>query len=120
MSNMIETNEANFQADVIEAGLPVLVDFYAPWCGPCKMLAPVLDQLAVEFAGRVKIVKVNVDHAQRLAYQYNITGVPTLILFKGGLILDTIVGFASPRDLQARLENAAALTVAPPSQSITS
>jgi len=107
MSNLSEITEAQFKPEVLEAGMPVLVDFYAPWCGPCRMLAPLLDQLAGEYAGRVKMVKVNVDDCPRLAGEYNITGVPTLILMRGPLILDTMVGVPSARDLKARLDRVA-------------
>jgi thioredoxin len=116
MNNITETNETSFAKDVFAAGGPVLVDFYAPWCGPCRMLAPMLEALAHEFAGRVKFVKVNVDHAPALASRYDIAGVPTLMLFKGRLVLDTLVGLASPRDLRLRLEKAAAMTSATPPQ----
>jgi thioredoxin 1 len=89
----------------------VLVDFYAPWCGPCKMLAPLLEQLADEYNGRVKIAKANVDDMTDVAGFYGITGVPTLMLFRGGKNVDQMVGMASPRQLKAWLENAAKETV---------
>lgn len=107
MKHVIEINEADFETEVLQAPGLVLVDFYAPWCGPCKMLAPLLDQLAPEYAGRVKFVKVNVDHAPRVAMRYDITGVPTVMLFRGGLILDTMVGLPHPRALKARLDELA-------------
>jgi thioredoxin 1 len=112
MSNVIEINEAQFEQEVHEADVPVLVDFHAPWCGPCRMLAPLLDQLATEYAGRVKVVKVNVDEAQRLASQHDIAGVPTLMLMRGSVILDTMVGAPSFRELRARLDSVAAAPVA--------
>jgi thioredoxin 1 len=112
MSNMIELDERNFEQEVAQADLPVLVDFYATWCGPCKMLAPLLDKLAGEFSGRVKFAKVNVDEAGELAMRFGITGVPTLILFQGGQIIDTIVGMMPPASLKARLEKAAVPSVA--------
>lgn len=107
MKNVIELNETRFETEVLKANGLVLVDFYAPWCGPCKMLAPMLEQFAREFDGRVKFVKVNVDESPRLALQYNITGVPTVMLFRGGLILDTFVGLPHPRTLKARLDELA-------------
>jgi len=103
-TNMIELNDLSFEQEVTQAGGPVLVDFYAPWCGPCKMLAPLLDKLAGEYAGRVKFAKVNVDDAQGLASRFQITGVPTLTLFRGPLVLNTFVGVPSARDLKASLD----------------
>ncbi|MDW8309266.1 MAG: thioredoxin [Verrucomicrobiales bacterium] len=107
MNKVIEVNDANFETEVLRASGLVLVDFYAPWCGPCKMLAPSLDQLAAHYAGRVKFVKVNVDESPRLAMRYEISGVPTVMLFRGGLILDTFVGLPHPRTLRARLDELA-------------
>jgi thioredoxin 1 len=104
MNNIIEVNEQNFEQEVVKAGGPVLVDFYATWCGPCKMLAPMLDSLAGEFAGRVKFAKLDVDAAGQLATRYEITGVPTLMLFKGGQLVDTMVGMLPMRALKQRLE----------------
>jgi thioredoxin 1 len=112
MNTIIELEEQSFEQEVAQAGLPVLVDFYATWCGPCKMVAPMLEKLAGEFAGRIKFAKVNVDEAGPLAGRFGITGVPTLILFQRGQIADTIVGLLPPASLKARLEKAAAATVA--------
>jgi len=103
---MIELNGQIFEQEVIQATSPVLVDFYAPWCGPCKMLAPALESLAAEFAGRIKFAKVNVDEAGELAVRYGISGVPTLLLFNNGQVVDTLVGLAPPHTLKARLEAA--------------
>jgi thioredoxin 1 len=102
-----EIGSDNFQAEVVNANTPVLVDFYAPWCGPCKMIAPMLDSIAGEFDGRVKVVKLNVDDASQLATQYGITSVPTLMLFKDGQVQDTMVGGASPGAIRGKLESAA-------------
>jgi thioredoxin 1 len=111
MKNIIELNETNFDLEVRQAAGPVLVDFYAPWCGPCKMLAPVLEQLAGEFAGKIKVAKLNVDEAPVLAGACNITGVPTLMLFRDGQMVERIVGLPSPRALKAVLDKAAGETV---------
>jgi thioredoxin 1 len=104
MSQVAEITAEQFDAEVMQSSSPVLVDFYAPWCGPCKMLAPMLDGLAGEFDGKVKFVKVNVDDAQALAGKYQITGVPTLMFFQNGEVADTLVGMASPAALKSKLE----------------
>ncbi len=106
MKNIIELTEKSFETEVLKATGPVLVDFYAPWCGPCKMLAPLLEQLAGEFAGKVKFVKLNVDDAPELSADHEITGVPTLMLFCGGKVVDQVVGFPGPRLLKAWLDKA--------------
>jgi thioredoxin 1 len=111
MKNIIELNETNFEPEVLRADGPVLVDFYAPWCGPCKMLAPILEHQAGEFGGRVKFAKLDVDEVAELAGRYDITGVPTLMLFRDGRVTDRLVGLHSPRTLQALLEKAAAEAV---------
>lgn len=100
---MTEVNEQNFATEVLQANQPVLVDFYATWCGPCRMLAPVLAQLAGEFAGRVKFAKVDVDEAPELAARYQISGVPTLLLFQNGRVVDEIVGLVPLGTLRTRL-----------------
>ncbi len=111
MNNMIELTEGNFETEVIQAAVPVVVDFYAPWCGPCKMLAPVLEQLADEFAGRLKFAKANVDETPDLAANFEVSGVPTLMLFHGGKAVDRIVGLSGPRQLKAWLEKAASAAI---------
>lgn len=87
-----EVNEANFASEVLEAKQPVLVDFWAPWCGPCKMLAPTLQEIAQHFGEKVKVVKVNIDHAADLAAEYGIRSIPTLLLFKEGKNIANSVG----------------------------
>jgi thioredoxin len=111
MKTIIELNETNFEPEVLQAAGPVLVDFYALWCGPCKMLAPFLEQLAIEFAGKMKFAKLNVDDAPQLAGHYGITGVPTLMLFRGGNPVDQMVGLNSPSLLKQWLAKAANETV---------
>jgi thioredoxin 1 len=100
--------EADFQSQVIESGLPVGVDFYAPWCGPCRMLAPTLNQLAAAYDGKVRFVKVNVDRDAALAGKYGVQGVPTLLFFKGGKTVDSTVGLQSAEALRIRLDRLAA------------
>lgn len=96
MSTALEVGQNNFDTEVVNSQTPVLVDFWASWCGPCRMLAPTVDQIAQEFAGRMKVVKVNVDNEPALASRYGIRGIPALLLFKGGQVVDQIVG-AQPK-----------------------
>lgn len=97
MVDIKELDGDNFQVEVIEAGQPVLVDFSAVWCGPCKMLDPVVKQLAEEWDGRVKVVKIDVDHNPVLAMDYQVMGVPTLIMFKDGAPVERVTGY-QPKD----------------------
>ena len=100
MGGEIVLTEANFDAQVLKAGEPVLVDFWAEWCGPCRMLAPTIEELAREYAGRVKVGKVNVDQNATLAERYGIRGIPTVMLFKNGQIVEQTVGVQSKDALQ--------------------
>lgn len=108
MNGVKEIREADFQKEVLESKLPVLVDFFAPWCGPCRALAPALEGIAKAYDGRLKVVKVNVDDATVLAAGYRIRGVPTLMFFKGGDVADTVVGLPSAGVLRAKLDAVAA------------
>ena len=104
-SAAITVDESNFDDEVTKSAQPVLVDFWAEWCGPCKMIAPILDEIAREKAGAVKVAKVNVDNNQSLSARYNIRAIPTLLLFKDGQLRDQIMGMTSKKDLLSRIES---------------
>ena len=93
-----DVTTASFQADVLDSEKPVLVDFWAEWCGPCRMVSPILDQIGEEYADKITIVKVNVDNEPGLAQQYGITGIPALQVFKGGVVVKSMVG-AKPKQI---------------------
>jgi thioredoxin 1 len=97
--------QANFSEQVLGVPGPVVVDFWAEWCGPCKMIAPLLDEIAREMPGKVKIVKINVDHEQQLAQQYGIYNIPTLLFFKGGQVLEQVVGTAAKKVLVEKINS---------------
>ena len=101
---MTAITDATFDEEIGAASEPVLVDFWAEWCGPCKMLSPILDELAEEYTGRVRIGKVNIDEFQDLAAQYGIRSIPTLLLFKKGQVAEQLVGLRSKRDLKASFD----------------
>ena len=112
MRNIPELTESNFETEVLEAPGPVLVDFYAPWCGPCLMLAPLLEQFAAELSGTFKFAKVTIDEAAALAGEYESSSVPTLMIFRDGEPVDQVEGFYGPRPFKAWLEKAAHLNIA--------
>jgi thioredoxin 1 len=100
--NITELNSSNFEA-AISASVPVVVDFWAPWCGPCKAIAPILEELAAELGDAVKICKVNVDDNSEIAGKFEIRAIPTILVFKDGAVSDTIVGLTSKDDLKAKI-----------------
>lgn len=97
--NTVQITDAQFAEEVLNSDVPVLVDFWAPWCGPCKMIAPVLEDVAAEYADKLKVVKLNVDENQETAPKYNVRGIPTLLIVKGGEVVATKVGAVSKTQL---------------------
>ncbi|RGY97373.1 thioredoxin [Clostridium sp. AM58-1XD] len=103
MTEIITTE--NFDGDVLQSGVPVLVDFYADWCGPCKMMAPVVDQIAEEYAGKVKVGKLNVDEQPEIAGRYGVMSIPTIIIFHGGEVVTKLVGVQPKKMLTGTLDS---------------
>ena len=99
----VELTEETFEQEVLKATMPVLVDFWAAWCGPCKMIAPIVEELATEYEGKLKIGKVDVDNHQKIAMQYGIRSIPTLLVFKGGKVVEQIVGAAPKKTVVEKL-----------------
>jgi thioredoxin 1 len=105
-TDLFHVNDKNFANEVLNSDLPVLVDFWATWCGPCRSISPIIEELAKEFSGKVKVTKLNVDDNPATPGQYGVRGIPTLILFKDGKILDQIVGSVPKTRLKAMIEKA--------------
>lgn len=105
---IVTLTQENFEAEVLKSAKPVLVDFWAEWCGPCKMIAPLLDELASEYDGKVKFGKINTDDQQQLASKYGVSSIPTLLFFKNGQVVNQMVGARGKRDFKAALDSVAA------------
>ena len=107
-ATVAEVTDTNFQAEVIESDVPVLVDFWAPWCGPCRMVAPVVEEIAKEKGEQLKVVKMNIDENQNTAVQFNVMSIPTLMVFRNGEVAKTVIGAYPKARLEAELEPALA------------
>lgn len=103
-ANIKELTDANFEAEVLKADVPTLVDFWAVWCGPCKQIAPTVDALADEYKGKLKVAKLDVDHHQQIPQQYGIRSIPTLLIFKGGQVVGQLVGTTTRSKLEAEIQ----------------
>jgi thioredoxin 1 len=100
----LEVTESNFESEVLKSTTPVIVDFWAEWCGPCRMIAPIVEEIAVQYSGRVKVCKVNVDENQSLASRYGIRSIPSLLIFKGGTVANQVIGAVPKGELVKRLD----------------
>ncbi len=106
-----QVSEQNFEVQVIRSEIPVLVDFWAEWCGPCRMIAPIVEDLSSEYAGRLKVVKLDVDNNTNIAMRYNVMSIPTLGVFKGGQLVDRVVGYMPKQELKRKIDAILTATV---------
>ena len=104
MAEPLTITVANFEAEVLKSTTPVLVDFWAPWCGPCRMIAPAVEEIATQYAGKLKVGKLNVDDHPAVAQRYGITGLPALLIFENGSVVDTVVGAVPKSTLQKKVD----------------
>ena len=104
MAGPLEITAANFEAEVLKSTTPVLIDFWAPWCGPCRMVAPSVEEIATQYADKLKVGKLNVDDHPSVAQRYGITGIPALLFFEGGQVVETVVGAVPKRTLQEKTD----------------
>ena len=104
MSNALEVNDSNFEAEVKNSDIPVLVDFWAPWCGPCRKISPIIDDIAAEYEGKVKVVKVNTDENLKTTQEFSISGIPSVLIFKKGQAVERLVGLMQKSQLVSNIE----------------
>ena len=104
MSSAVAVTDQSFESEVLHSAQPVLVDFWATWCGPCRMIAPIIEEIATEYGAKLKVTKVDVDSNPSISARYGIKGIPTLLIFKGGKVVDQVVGAASKQQLLQRLQ----------------
>ena len=104
MANLLEITENNFETEVLKSNVPVLIDFWAAWCSPCKLIAPIVEELAAEYAGKLKVGKCDVDSNQSIAIKYGIRSIPTVMVFKNGELVQQVVGAQAKKNIQAKID----------------